>query len=131
MRAVVEQAPDAMILTDPTGAVRIWNQRAVAIFGYSMREAVDGGLDLIIPAELRAAHGRGFGEAMAAGKCKTRGRAVLTRAMHKDGHKVYVELSFAVITEGSGRIIGALAIARDVTQRRLEDAASLKPKAAS
>ena len=127
MRTMVEQAPDAIILTDNAGAVRIWNKRAGEIFGFSMREALDGGLDLIIPEDLRPAHSRGFREAIAAGKVKSQGRAVLTRARHKNGSKLYVELSFAVLTEGSGKAAGAVAIARDVTQRHLADAARRKP----
>ena len=129
MRTLVEQAPDAIILTDNAGAIRIWNKRAAEIFGYSMQEAVEGGLDLIIPEHLRAAHSRGFRQAIAAGKVRSHGRAVLTRAMHKNGGKLYVELSFAVLTEASGRTIGALAIARDVTQRHLADAARRKQEA--
>lgn len=127
MRTMVEQAPDAIILTDNAGAIRIWNKRAVEIFGFSMREALDGGLDLIIPEDLRPAHSRGFREAIAAGKVRSQGRAVLTRARHKNGSKLYVELSFAVLTEGSGKAAGAVAIARDVTQRHLADAARRKP----
>ena len=86
--AVVEQAPDALIATDAAGAVSIWNERATEIFGFSMEEILDGGLDLIIPADLRAAHWRGFSCDMAAGKVKSEGRTVLTRAMHRNGHKL-------------------------------------------
>src|SRR5688500_938462 len=89
-RAVVEQAPDAIIVTDNAGAVRVWNDRAQAIFGFSKTEAQAGSLDLIIPENLRAAHWRGFHAALAAGKTKSEGRPALTRAVHKDGHKLYV-----------------------------------------
>jgi len=117
IRAVVEQAPDAIIVTDTEGAIRIWNDRARAIFGFSKTEAVAGGLDLIIPDNLRPAHWRGFQAAVAAGKAKSEGRSALTRAVHKDGHKLYVELSFGIVTDRAGSPLGALAIARDVTQR--------------
>jgi PAS domain S-box-containing protein len=55
---------------------------------------------------------------MAAGKVKSHGRAALTRAMHKSGRKLYVELSFAVLSDSSGHALGAIAIARDVTEQR-------------
>ena len=125
-RAVVEQAPDAIIVTDNAGAVRVWNDRAQAIFGFSKTEAQAGSLDLIIPENLRAAHWRGFHAALAAGKTKSEGRPALTRAVHKDGHKLYVELSFGIVTDESGKPLGALAIARDVTQRQLASAAQRK-----
>jgi PAS domain S-box-containing protein len=123
MRAVVEQAPDAVIFTDSAGAVRIWNRRAVEMFGFSTDEAMRGGLDLIIPENLKPAHDRGFQQAVAAGKTRSAGRAILTRAKHKDGSKLYVEMSFAIITDASGGVSGALAIARDVTERRLAELA--------
>jgi PAS domain S-box-containing protein len=126
LRAVIEQAPDAIIMTDNSGAVRIWNRRATEIFGFSMREAIEGGLDLIIPEDLKPVHDRGFRAALAAGKTKSEGRATLTRAKHKNGSKLYVEMSFAIVADASGTVSGALAIARDVTQRRLAELARRK-----
>jgi PAS domain S-box-containing protein len=82
-----------------------------------MREAVEGGLDLIIPPHLREAHSKGFRGAMAAGKVKSPGRAARTRAMHSSGTKLYVEMSFAVLSDDTGKAVGAIAIARDVTDR--------------
>ena len=126
LHAVVEQAPDAIIVTDNAGAVLIWNDRARAIFGFSKAEAQAGGLDLIIPENLRPAHWRGFQAALAAGKTKSEGRPALTRAVHKDGHKLYVELSFGIVTDRAGKTLGALAVARDVTERQLASAAQRK-----
>ncbi len=122
-QAAVEQAPDAVIATDTAGTVTIWNRRATEIFGFSMEEIVEGGLDRVIPADLRASHWRGFTSAMTAGNVKSKGRAVLTRAMHKNGHKLYVELSFAVLKDVPGNALGAIAIARDVTEKHLAAAA--------
>ena len=93
IRAVVEQAPDAIIVTNNAGDIRIWNNRAAEIFGFSAREGLDGGLDLIIPEHLRPAHWRGFHEAVSAGKAKSKGHSVLSRAVHKSGKKLYVELN--------------------------------------
>ena len=117
MAGVVEQAPDAIIVIDASGTVRIWNKRAEEIYGFSPQEAVQGGLDLIIPPHLREAHARGFHSAMAAGKVKSPGRAARTRATHKSGAKLYVEMSFSVLSDDSGKAVGAIAIARDVTDR--------------
>jgi PAS domain S-box-containing protein len=126
IRAVVEQAPDAIIVTNDAGDIRIWNNRAVEIFGFSVREALEGGLNLIIPEYLRPAHWRGFHEAVTAGKTKSKGRPVLSRAVHKSGKKLYVELSFAILVDKGGKALGALAIARDVTETRLTGAAQQK-----
>ena len=96
------------------------------IFGFSAGEALDGGLDLIIPERLRPAHWRGFHAAVGAGKAKSKGHSVLSRAVHKNGKKLYVELSFAILVDRCGRTLGALAIARDVTERHLAGSAHSK-----
>jgi PAS domain S-box-containing protein len=122
IRAVVEQAPDAIIVTNNVGDIRIWNNRAVEIFGFSAAEALEGGLDLIIPEHLRSAHWRGFRESIAFGRTKSKGHGMLSRAVHKGGKKLYVELSFAIIVDQFAKTLGALAIARDVTERHLASA---------
>ena len=86
-RAVVEQGPDALIFADCEGTIRLWNARAEAIFGYAAAEAVGRSLDLIIPENLRAAHWRGYRQAITLGHAKSGGHALATRAAHKLGSK--------------------------------------------
>lgn len=75
-------------------------------------------LDLIIPEHLRAAHWRGFDAAIANGVTKLQGLPTLTRATHKTGRKLYVEMTFALVKEqAGGTALGAVAVARDVTER--------------
>jgi PAS domain S-box-containing protein len=90
--AVAEQAPDALIFADREGTIKLWNARAEAIFGYAAGEAIGASLDLIIPENLRAAHWRGYRQAITLGHAKTGGQVLATRATHKLGSKLYVEL---------------------------------------
>jgi len=53
---------------------------------------------------------------MASGVQKLQGRPPLTRALHKSGHKLYVEMTFALVAVDSVTH-GAVAVARDVTER--------------
>ena len=123
LRAVVEQAPDAIIFADCEGAVRIWNRRAEAVFGYAAAEVLGNSLDLIIPERLRRAHWEGFRRAVDTGQAKYADRVLTTRSVHKDGSTVYVDLSFGLIRNGAGAIAGALAVARDCTARHLAEGA--------
>ena len=109
---VVAQLPDALIFADPDGVIRLWNARAQALFGYSAAEALGQSLDLIIPERFRAAHWRGYREAIAAGRTRLSGDAMLTRGTHKDGSKVYVELAFGIVKDSSGAVLGAVATGR-------------------
>jgi PAS domain S-box-containing protein len=119
--AIVEQVADAIIFADPQGAIRIWNAGAAAIFGYPADEALGQSLDLIIPERLRAAHWAAFDKALETGQTKYGRQAMTTRSAKKDGSKLYVDLSFALVKDQSGRVLGAVAMARDVTSRQVAD----------
>jgi len=113
---VVDQAGDAIIYADRSGLIRRWNGAATALFGFTGEEALGQSLDLIIPDHLRAPHWRGFEAAMASGALKLAGRPTLTRAAHKSGRKLYVEMTFALVVK-DGAAEGSVAIARDVAER--------------
>jgi PAS domain S-box-containing protein len=51
------------------------------------------------------------------GRLKLSGKPTLTRALHKSGRRVYIEMSFALVRSGEGAIVGSVAVARDVTER--------------
>lgn len=115
---ILEAAADAIIYADRDGNIARWNRAAAALFGFSAEEALGQNLDLIIPEHLRAAHWRGFDAAMQQGITRLQGRPTLTRALHKSGRKLYVEMTFALVTdERTGGVRGSVAVARDVTER--------------
>ena len=114
---IVEQTTDALIYVDAHGTIARWNRAASALFGFDAGEAIGQSVDLIIPEHLRRAHWAGFDRAMAAGTTRLAGRPSLTRATHKDGRKLYVEMTFALVKDDAGQAVGSVAIARDVTER--------------
>jgi PAS domain S-box-containing protein len=120
-RLLLDQAPDAVIFAGPDGIIQEWNAAAEALFGHATAEAVGQSLDLIVPERFREAHWRGFDKALSEGDTKYRGQALPTRSMRKDGSDFYVELTFAIIHDTDGKVIGALAHARDITERWTHD----------
>jgi PAS domain S-box-containing protein len=118
-----EQAPDAFVFADVSGAIRLWNPSAERLFGYAATEAMGSNLDMIIPERFRNAHWRGFERAIETGATKYAGRTLTTRGAHKDGRTLYVALTFSLVRDGDGKIIGALAIARDCTESYLAEKA--------
>ena len=115
-RAVLEQVADAIIFADTDGIIRFFNSAATRLFGYSESQAQGASLDLIIPGHLRQSHWRGFRAAVTAGTQSLQGRPTLTRATHASGRKLYVEMTFALVSDAAG-VRGAVAVARDVTER--------------
>lgn len=114
---LVEQSPDAIVYADTAGSILVWNAAAERIFGFSKGDAVGSNLDIIIPERFREAHWRGFARALAERATKYVGRSLPTRALRADGAQIYVELSFAIVLDVNGVALGALAHARDITQR--------------
>jgi len=117
-RLIVEQMADALIYSDKEGVIRGWNAAAESLFGYAKSDAIGQSLDLIIPERLRDAHWAGFNRAMESGKTRLAGHAAMTRSLTHSRGAIYVEMSFAVVCDEQGKVIGSVAVARDATQRR-------------
>ena len=114
---IVDDVADALIYSDRSGTITRWNRASTALFGFSADEALGQNLDLIIPEHLRAAHWKGFEAALATGAMKLAGRPTLTRALHQSGRKLYIEMTFALVRDAGGAVVGSVAMARDVTER--------------
>jgi PAS domain S-box-containing protein len=114
---ILDQLADAVIYANRSGEIVRWNRASTDLFGFSADEALGRSLDLIIPEHLRAAHWSGFNAAMTRGVMKLQGRPTLTRALHKSGRKLYVEMTFAIVKGDEGDVSGSVAMARDVTER--------------
>jgi PAS domain S-box-containing protein len=114
---IIDQLADAIIFTDRLGVIVRWNRASAALFGFSAEDALGQSLDLIIPEHLRASHWSGFEAAITKGTMKLQGRPTLTRALHKSGRKLYVEMTFAVVKGEADDVLGSVAMARDVTDR--------------
>lgn len=110
--ALLEQAPDALIYCDLKGTIQLWNAAATEMFGHGAGHALGQSLDIIVPQRFRAAHWAGFHRAVASGTAKYHGQVLTTRAEHADGRKLYVDLSFGLIRDATGTVVGVLSVAR-------------------
>jgi PAS domain S-box-containing protein len=114
---ILDQASDAVIFANKEGLISYWNEAATRVFGHSIEAALGQSLDLIIPEQFRDAHWKGFDHALGEGDTKYRGQSLATRATRADGGTIYVELSFAILKDATGAVLGATAFARDITER--------------
>jgi PAS domain S-box-containing protein len=120
---VVEAAPDGIIFADSKGIIHLWNPGAERIFGYSASEAVGQSLDLIIPERLRQRHWDAYFASMASGTTRYGASELLAvPAMHKDGSRLSIEFTIALLRDEAGVLMGPAAIIRDVSVRFREQA---------
>ncbi len=120
---VLDQMADAMIFATIDGKIAGWNKASSILFGFAAEEALGEFLDIIIPPHLRNAHWTGFDAAVKARQLKLNGKPTLTRATHKSGQKLYVEMSFALVQSGD-QVVGSVAVIRDMTEKIEREKAS-------
>ena len=114
LAAVVESADDAIISKDLNGIVSSWNDGARRMFGYAAEEMIGQPILRIIPLELH------YEEAAILARLRQGERVdhFETRRTRKDGSTIELSVTISPIRDGSGRVIGASKIARDISDRR-------------
>ena len=116
-RRIVESAPDAIVFSDQDGIIRLWNAGAEAMFGYGAQEAVGKSLDIIVPEKMRERHWEGYFRVMKTGSTKYGKDLLAVPGIRKDGSRVSLEFSVALIRDEDGVLMGVSAVLRDVTAR--------------
>jgi len=124
--SILRCMPEALIFCDLEGIIRVWNGGAEKVFGWPAAEAVGQNLDLIIPERMRKAHWDGFNQAIERGGVKPGRTAMITRSLHKSGEFIYVDMSFEMVKDAQGQMLGSMAVARDATARFTEEKALRK-----
>jgi PAS domain S-box-containing protein len=116
--AVVKESAEAIVVTDPAGIIRLWNDGAARMFGYSAEEAMSQNLDIIIPEKLRDRHWKGYFQTMATGYTRYGDKLLSVPATHRDGQRLSIEFSVALLRDDANQIVGISAIMREVSERR-------------
>ena len=114
---IIEGAPEAIMLADRQGIIRLWNAGAASLFGYAADEALGQSLDLIIPEPMRVRHWEGYHRVMATGETAYGTKLLAVPAMHRDGHRLSVEFSIVMVRGAAGELAGVATIMRDSTER--------------
>ena len=110
LAAVVSATTDGIISFSLDHTILSWNQGAEIIFGYRAEEAIGQPLDMLAPE--RAAEQRKVLERVRGGQRVETLEAV---HLHKDGREVNVAMTVSPIRDGTGKVIAATAVLRDVT----------------
>ncbi|MFE9607227.1 PAS domain-containing protein [Streptomyces sp. NPDC006012] len=117
-QAIVRESPEAVVVADPEGIIRVWNSGAERMFGHTAAEAVGQNLALIIPEKLRERHDKGYRNTMATGETRYGDTLLAVPATHRDGHRLSIEFSVALLRDASDEIVGISAVMREVSERR-------------
>jgi len=116
-RQIVQACHDAIIYSDRSGTIRLWNSGAEQMLGFSAEEAIGQSLDIFIPEAQRARHWEGYFKVMETGITRYAKELLAAPAIRKDGARISTEFSMTIIRDGAGEITGTAAVVREVTAR--------------
>lgn len=114
LAAIVESSDDAIIGKDLDGIVVSWNRGAARMYGYSSAEMIGRSIAVLIP----PTHIDEFKTILDGVRAGERLGHYETVRVTKSGERLDVSLTVSPIHDGAGRVVGASAIARDITERR-------------
>jgi PAS domain S-box-containing protein len=119
--AFVHAAGDAIVAAGTDGSILLWNPAAERIFGYTEGEALGHSLDLIIPEHLRNRHWEGYRKVMQTGATRYGTEVLRVPAVHKDGRRLSIAFTVALLYSPSHEVQAIVAIIRDETSRWEEE----------
>jgi PAS domain S-box-containing protein len=114
LAAIIDSSDDVIISKTLDGIITSWNPAAVRVFGWSAAEAIGRHITLIIPTERRAEED----DVLARIRRGERVDHFETVRVTKDGQLVDVAITVSPVRDGTGRVVGASKVARDIGERR-------------
>lgn len=117
IRAIFENAPDAIIVINNEGRIIKWNPEAEKLFGWKKEETVNRLLsETIIPAQFREAHQKGLQRYLSTGENSIIGKSVDIWAIRKDNTELDVSLRVSPMTLNNKLFFTGFV--RDITERK-------------
>jgi len=114
LAAIVDSSDDAIFSKTMEGVITTWNKAAERIYGYRAEEIIGRSVSLLIPPGLP----NEMDKILDRIRVGERVDHYETRRRRKDGATIAISLTVSPIHNASGKVVGASAIARDITDRR-------------
>jgi PAS domain S-box-containing protein len=123
-RALLEAAPDAIVIVDHLGTIQIVNAKTEELFGYGREELFGKPVDILVPKRFQAQHQVHRSGYMQRPKARAMGSDLDLRGLRRDGSEFPVEISLSPLETEDGMLV--ISAIRDVSERkRTESAARL------
>lgn len=114
-RSLLESAPDAMVIADPSGQIVLVNAATLRMFGYTRSELIGERVEMLIPSSARERHVHLRMDFIAKPLTRTMGKGQPLIALRKDGSEFPVEIALSPIALESSMLISSSI--RDISDR--------------
>jgi PAS domain S-box-containing protein len=116
--AIIEMSDDAIVTCNARGRVTSWSPTAERLFGRVASAVLNGPLELLFPEHLADEVRRIIATVLAGDRV----RNFETEVLRPDGMPLPVSLSLSPVFDSAGMPLGAVVLARDVTEQHLAQA---------
>ena len=119
-RALLESAPDAMVIVDDTGTIRLVNAQTEAMFGYTREELLGRSVEILVPERFHDQHTHHRHGYTTNGQVRPMGAGLELYGRRRDGREFPVEISLSPLETSDGLLVSAAV--RDVSDRKAAEA---------
>jgi PAS domain S-box-containing protein len=115
-RALLESAPDAIVLVDPPGRILMVNAQTERLFGFDRSELLGQGVEMLVPkrfADRHPGHRQSF---LLDPQVRPMGAGLDLYGQRRDGSEFPVEISLSTIETDEGMLV--MSAIRDISDRK-------------
>jgi len=125
--ALLESAPDAMVVSNETGKIVLVNTQTEQLFGYHRTELLGNPVELLVPENIRTSHPDIRKRFLAHASVRQMGaKGMELQAQDKKGALIPVDITLSPIETASGILV--VASIRDITDRKAAETELVRAK---